>query len=333
MSSARSFGDEPDRAAGTDIRSALVVGAGAVGAAVAGIIAARDPRAVAVLAGRERLERYRSQGFLLNGTRRDFRLVSPEEPGRAQLVIVAVKNHQLPHAIRDMGGHVGPETLILPLLNGITSEDELAAAFGQEKVLYAMILGIDAVREENRTVYSSTGKIHFGDAANTPGAWSGRVSRVAAFFERTGVACVVPQDMVRSLWYKYMINVGINQVSAVIRAPYRIFQTDPDAKAVMEAAMAETIALSGAMGTGLVDSDIAAWHKTLGGFGSEGKTSMLQDVEARRKTEVEAFADTVVSLGRKAGVSMGGIAKLSNDWTPDWEPSLTVLAFQAAALR
>jgi 2-dehydropantoate 2-reductase len=300
-----------DRAAGTDIRSALVLGAGAVGSAVAGIIAARDPRAVAVLAGGERLERCRGQGFLLNGTRRDFRLVSPEEPGHAELVIVAVKNHQLPQAIRDMGGHVSPQTLILPLLNGITSEDELAAAFGREKVLYAMILGIDAVREGNQTVYSSTGKIHFGDAANTSGAWSGRVSRVAAFFERTGVACVVPHDMVRSLWYKFMINVGINQVSAVIRAPYRVFQTDPEAKAVMEAAMAETVALSKAMGTGLADSDITAWHKTLSGFGPEGKTSMLQDVEARRKTEVEAFADTVMSLGRKAGVPTPVNATLS----------------------
>jgi len=296
---------------GTDIRRALVVGAGAVGAAVAGIIAARDPQAVSVLAAAERLERYRSQGFLLNGARRDFRLVSPEEPGHAELVVVAVKNHQLPQAIRDMGGHVGPRTLILPLLNGITSEDDLAAAFGREKVLYAMIFGIDAVREENRTIYSSTGKIHFGDAANTPGAWSGRVSRVAAFFERTGVACVIPQDMMRSLWYKFMINVGINQVSAVIRAPYRVFQTDPEAKAVMEAAMAETVALSKAMGTGLVDSDITAWYRTLSSFGPEGKTSMLQDVEARRKTEVEAFADTMVSLGRKAGVPTPVNATLS----------------------
>lgn len=101
---------------------------------------------------------------------------------------------------------------------------------------------------------------------------------------------------------KYMINVGINQASAVMREPYRTFQTDPHAKAVMESAMAEVVALSKALGTGLEDSDIRAWYTILSGLGADGKTSMLQDVEAGRITEVEAFAGTVMELGRTTGV-------------------------------
>lgn len=286
-----------------EIRSVLLVGAGAVGSSVAGIIAERDPVAVSVLAGGSRLPRYRAEGFLLNGVRRDFTLATPAQQSEADLVIVAVKNQHLTQAIRDMSSHVGPHTLILSVLNGISSEEDLAAAFGREKVLYAMILGIDAVREGNATRFSSAGKIYFGDAANIQGAWSERVSRVAAFFDRTGVAYVVPANMVRSLWYKFMINVGINQVSAIIRGSYKAFQTNPDAKAVMEAAMAEVVALSQAMKTGLEESDIVAWYETLMGFGPDNKTSMLQDVEARRLTEVEAFAGTVIRLCRAAGVS------------------------------
>jgi 2-dehydropantoate 2-reductase len=287
-----------------EILDVLIVGAGAVGSAVAGIIAARDPKAASVLADEERRRRYAADGFLLNGTRREFPLVTTAQAGAADLIIVAVKNHHLARAVNDMRNHVGPETLILSLMNGISSEDALAAAFGREKVPYAMILGIDAVREKNATTFSSLGKIHFGDAVNTPGSWTGRVSRIAAFFDRVGVHYVVPENMVKSLWNKFMINVGINQVSAVIGAPYRVFQTDPEAKAVMETAMAEVVSLSKAMGTGLDESDIAAWYKTLMGLGPEGKTSMLQDVEAGRKTEVEAFAGTVIELGRAAGVSV-----------------------------
>jgi 2-dehydropantoate 2-reductase len=284
------------------IRSALVVGAGAVGAAVAGVIAARDPDAVRILASGERLERYRRDGFVLNGARRSFALATPGEPDSAELVIVAVKTHQLDQAIRDMRSHVGAGTLILSLLNGISSEDELAAVFGREKVLYAMILGIDAVREGNATHFSAGGTIHFGDARNSEGAWSPRVSRIAAFLERTGLRYVVPADMVRTLWYKFMINVGINQVSAVTRGSYGVFQANPDAQAVMEAAMAEVVAVSKAVGTGLQDSDIAAWYTTLSKLGPDGKTSMLQDVEAGRRTEVDAFAGTVIRLGRETGV-------------------------------
>jgi 2-dehydropantoate 2-reductase len=284
------------------IESVLIVGAGAVGAAVAGIVAAREPAAVSILADEERMTRYRRDGFLLNGVRKDFALVPVEGKSQPDLVIVAVKTYQLPQAIRDMAQHVGPSTLILSLLNGISSEEMLAAAFGGDRVPFAMILGIDAVREGNSTRFSGTGKIHFGDAVNLAGAWSPRVSRIGQFFERTGVAHVVPEDMIRSLWYKFMINVGINQASAVLRSPYGAFQTVPEAKEVMESAMRETVALSRALGTGLRDDDVTAWYGTLRKFAADGKTSMLQDVEAGRKTEVDAFAGTVIRLADAAGV-------------------------------
>jgi 2-dehydropantoate 2-reductase len=152
-----------------EISRVLIVGAGAVGAAVAGIL--QDSSSVSILAGGERASRYRAEGFLLNGIRRDFPIVSPAESSEPDLIIVAVKSYQLPQAIADMKRHVGPGTIILSLLNGISSEEALAAEFGEEKVPIAMILGIDAVREGNSTRFSGTGKIHFGDARNTAGAW------------------------------------------------------------------------------------------------------------------------------------------------------------------
>lgn len=287
-----------------DIRSVLIVGAGAVGAAVASVL--REGAAVSVLADASRAARYAAEGFTLNGERLSFPILpsgtAPRPGEEPDLAIVAVKSHHLGRAIADMAPYVGPRTLVLSLLNGITSEDDLAAAFGREKVPYAMILGIDAVREGSATTFSSSGKIHFGDALNPKGAWSDRVSRIASLFERCGMGYVVPEDMLRSLWYKFMINVGINQASAVLRAPYGPFQRLPEAKAVMDAAMREVVALSKALGTGLADSDVEAWGETLSRLSPDAKTSMLQDVEARRKTEVEAFAGTVLALGGKAGV-------------------------------
>ncbi len=287
-----------------EIQSVLFVGTGAVGSVYAGIISEHFPNAVSVLADGERLERYRADGFIVNGKRHDFSLVTPARLKHADLIVVGVKNYQLAQAISDMKNAVRPDTLILSLLNGITSEEEIAAVYGLEKAVYGMILGIDAVREGNAVNFSSTGKIHFGDAVNKAGAWSDRVSRIASFFDKTGVPYFVPPDMVRSLWFKFMINVGINQTSAVVRAPYGVFQTDTDAKAVMEAAMAEVIALSKAMGTGLKDSDMSSWTETLMSLGPDKKTSMLQDIEARRKTEVDAFAGTMIALGRKAGIEV-----------------------------
>ncbi|MFW5788642.1 MAG: ketopantoate reductase family protein [Spirochaetota bacterium] len=108
--------------------------------------------------------------------------------------------------------------------------------------------------------------------------------------------------MVRTLWWKFMINVGINQASAILRASYGVFQRSEHARALMRAAMDEVIRLSRATGTGLTDADLAAWFETLATLDPGGKTSMLQDVEAGRPTEVDLFADTVVRLAGEHGL-------------------------------
>jgi 2-dehydropantoate 2-reductase len=285
-----------------EIGDALLVGAGAVGSVVADVIHGHAPGAVRILADEERMRRYRADGFILNGRRIDFPLVGLAAERPADLVLVAVKTYQLAGAIEAMRGHVGPDTLILSLLNGITSEEELAAAFGAEKVPLAMMLGIDAVREGNATRYSTAGRVHFGDVRNHAGAWSPRVARVARFLDRAGVRYEVPEDMVRALWFKFMINVGMNQASAVLRAPYGPFQSVPETQQVMESGMREVVALSKAMHTGLRDEDVTAWYQTLRTMDPNGMTSMLQDVQAGRRTELEAFAGTVRRLGRTAGV-------------------------------
>jgi 2-dehydropantoate 2-reductase len=226
------------------------------------------------------------------------------------LVIIAVKHHNLNAAIEQLRGRVGPQTVILSLLNGIESEETLGEAFGPGAGApkgvaippYAMILGIDAVRVGNDIRFASEGKIFFGERSNQGGTWSERVVRIARFFDRTGISYVVPDDMLRTLWYKFMINVGINQVSAVLRASYGIFQKLPEAREAMEAPMREVIKLSRAVGVDLEDTDLHRWEETLAALHPEGLTSMCQDVLAKRKTEVELFAGTVVALGKKHGV-------------------------------
>jgi 2-dehydropantoate 2-reductase len=185
-------------------------------------------------------------------------------------------------------------------MNGLDSEETLAAAYGADKVLYATSVGIDAQRQGNQIAYSSPGKHYVGQARND--TISPRVRRVQVAFERAGIAYVTPPDMIRILWWKFMINVGMNQASAVMRAPYGTFQDHPAAQAVMETLMREVIALAGVLGVDLGPQDVDDWYPVLQTLSPQGKTSMLQDIEAGRKTEVEMFAGKVVELGRQHNV-------------------------------
>jgi 2-dehydropantoate 2-reductase len=167
-------------------------------------------------------------------------------------------------------------------------------------MLYTISVGIDALRQGNRITYTKPGKHYFGDAVNT--RLSQRVLRGQEAFDRAGIVHETPDDMIRMLWWKFMVNVGMNQTSAVMRAPYGIFQTSPEARHLMEALMKEVIALADVMNVNLTLRDVEEWYPILKGLSPQGKTSMLQDIEARRKTEVEIFGGKVVELGRTHGV-------------------------------
>ncbi len=88
----------------------------------------------------------------------------------------------------------------------------------------------------------------------------------------------------------------------MLRAPYGVFQSNADARDLMRSLMEEVVALAPEAGIDLGTEDIDEWEKILAKLSPAGKTSMLQDVEAGRKTEVEIFAGRVVELGRKYNV-------------------------------
>jgi 2-dehydropantoate 2-reductase len=271
-----------------------------VGSAHAARLFDLDPGCVAVVAGGERLDRYRREGITVNGRRYGFRLLPAGARGEpADLLLVAVKQHHLAAAVEEVRGYVGPATIVVSLLNGISSEGILGDAFGADQVLHAFVVGTDAVREGTVTRYASIGRIVFGAASNDPA--DPRVAAVRELFERAGIPHVVPADILREQWWKFMLNVGVNQVSAVLGAPYGAFAL-PEVGDLARDAMREVVALAGREGVALGEPDIARCFPILASLAPDGKTSMLQDVDAGRKTEVEIFAGAVAALGRKHGL-------------------------------
>ena len=281
------------------IKRVTILGAGAMGS----FFASRfyDFSTSTVARGRH-LERLKKDGLVVNDKKYNIPLLHPDEVSiPADLIIVALKNHHLSKAVPVLKDLVGNTTTIISVMNGLDSEEYIGSVYGKEKLLYAVSVGIDALREGNRTTYTKPGKHYFGEAANTE--LSERVVRVQDAFDRANIPRETPQDMIRIMWWKFMINVGMNQASAVMRAPYGVFQTSKNAQALMEALMREVIELAKVAGVNLVEKDIADWYSVLHTLSPQGKTSMLQDIEAKRKTEIEIFGGKVVDLGVFYGIS------------------------------
>ncbi|ADK13940.1 ketopantoate reductase family protein [Clostridium ljungdahlii] len=286
-----------------EIKNVSIIGMGAMGCAYSSQIFKNiQDINVKIIAEGKRAERYRKDGFVINGEKYFYDVAEPDEKCEAaDLIIVAVKYNQLKEAVTQIKNHVGDNTIIISLLNGITSEEILGEVYGKDKMLYSISAGIDAVREGHQNVkFKNIGYIDFGEESND--ILTDKVKTLKEFFNKAKIENKIPKDMIRSLWWKFMVNVGINQTSAVLKANYGVFQREQAAINIMRNAMEEVILVSQKAGVNLTEEDIEDWVKVLNKLSPEGKTSMCQDIMAKRKTEIEIFGGTVVELGKKYNV-------------------------------
>jgi 2-dehydropantoate 2-reductase len=276
-----------------------IVGAGAIGSVFASKLYEKDPDRVFLLAYGDRYSRL-AKGLIVNGVRYRIQVMTPEEAPISDLILVAVKHRDLDGAIHDMKNAVGEDTVLLSLMNGIRSEEKLAQSFGASRTLYGLAIGIDAVRSGNTITYTHQGKVQFGEADNTE--LSERVRVLQELFTRARISHEIPRDMLKALWIKFMINVGINQVSAILGAPYRVFQRPGPAMDLVMDAMDEVISIAERKKIPLSREDARTFMNMLQKLSPEGKTSMLQDLEAGRETEVDMFAGDVVEMGKDLNI-------------------------------
>lgn len=283
------------------MKKVLIIGAGAMGLLYGAQL--KDSGKIKVFLGAtgERFLQLVDKNFLFNGKHYSFDTVNLEKKDfKADLVIVAVKFNQLGEVIKEMKNVVADETVIVSLLNGLDSEEDIAKVYTKDKVVYSITFGMDSVRNPDGTVVCKNfGKLVFGDEKNI---FSEKVKRLKEIFDISNISYEIADNILRSLWWKFMVNVGVNQASAVMELPYGAFQQYDETRKIMLELMREVVGISKYEGINLTEDDISKFLKVLGSLSPQGKTSMLQDVQAKRKTEVEIFAGKVIAFGKKYGL-------------------------------
>ncbi len=285
-----------------EIKSVSLIGLGALGVLYAHQLSKHLSKTqLKIIADEIRIRRYEREGIFANGERCGFNYVRPDAPAApADLIMVAVKYNGLHDAVAAISNQVGPETIILSLLNGIDSEEIIGRVYGMDKVLLCVSQGMDAVKVGNGLTYHNRGYLFIGDRES--GICSRKVTAVAQFFTKTGIAYEISRDMKRHQWSKFMLNAGCNPVTAVYLCGYEGLQKDGPIRQLMIAAMEEVAVLAEKEGVTLTPDDITYWLNVIGGLNPKGKTSMQQDVEAKRLSEIEMFGGTILTLSKKHGV-------------------------------
>ena len=301
-----------------EIKTIAVYGLGALGMLFgAQLQKAYGPENVKFVMDEKRYARHKEDVYLINGETFDFSLQNAAKISTpSDLVIVAVKGPALKEVAAQLAPSVGPETIIMSLMNGITSEDILAEHYGRERILDCIAIGMDAMRDGTKLSYTQMGKIQFGSRMgdrmggqmddrmdSRMGGQKEAIEAVERCFDGAGVPYEVREDIRRAMWFKFMLNVGVNQACTAYETDYGHVVAPGPICDEMQEAMREVSRLAAVEGIVLTQEDIdtcIAIEKTLK---PDGYPSMRQDALAGRETEVELFAGTVIALGKKYGIA------------------------------
>lgn len=279
------------------INNILICGIGAIGSIYADKIQRYNPENLRILVDEKRLERYKKNPIIFNGKELNLTYILPSQKDfKADLIIIATKYEGLKEAVKNIKNFVYEDTVILSLLNGVTSEEIIAQKYGIEKLLYSYFIGHSAVREGRNVTQDGVNTIVFGAADNNGDE---NVSRVKDYFDCAGINYEIPQDIIYSLWLKFMLNASSNQISAILKMTFGQLYSNKKCLKLMINVMKEVQQIAKAEGVKNTQSLIDNAVEYLFSMTPEGKTSMLQDVEAGRNTEVEMFAGTIIELGKK----------------------------------
>lgn len=276
------------------IKNIGLIGLGAIGAPLAVALHQYDPEHFYVIAQGKRKERL-LQGVMINDKLYHFPILEPQEHQTLDLILVTTKYNQLPTAISDIQNFVGHDTKIIPFLNGISAEEKLAKAYGFEKIIYGFVK-IASMNINHHIVYQNTGCYYFGHPTNK--ILEHDISHIHDIFTQSGINHIIPEDMLAEKWFKYICNVSENQISAVLDIPFGAWNASNHANTLREMVANETYLIAKAKGISIPQQWISNQRALLNQLPYQNRCSMVQDLHAKKETEVEMFAGDMIKMGK-----------------------------------
>jgi 2-dehydropantoate 2-reductase len=280
----------------------VVFGAGSLGSLLGGLLARTHD--VTLVGRRPGVEAVRADGLRVTGAvettvHPDARTAPPE---RADLALVTVKAYDTDAAATALAD-VDLEA-VCSLQNGLGNESRLAATLDAPVLAGTCTYGARLV---DPGVVACTG---VGEVALGPreGGRSTVADRVGRAFDDAGVVTTVADDMPRRLWEKLAVNAGINAPTALARIPNGALRTG-DVGTVASAAAREVAAAARAEGVDLPDDRAVAAVESVADATADNRSSMLQDVERGRRTEVDSINGAVAGEDAPVNATLAALLR------------------------
>lgn len=282
-----------------------IIGPGALGCLLTALLAESGQEVVLLDHRAERAHFISDRGIHVeseSGERRVKVKVTdePKQAADADLVFVCVKAYSTRDAIAPVATLLGKNARVLTLQNGLGNVEALADAVGRNRVWGgttaqgATELGLGQIRHGGR-----------GDTAIAPaksGADKDRLDEVASILNSAKVPTHVEADVNSLIWSKLIVNVGINPLTALTRLRNGQLLEHLGTQNIMETAVAEASAVAKALKVKLLYPDSLERVREVARVTAPNVASMLQDILAMRRTEIDHINGAVTDYGAKLGI-------------------------------
>lgn len=287
---------------GKNIERVSIVGMGALGLLYANhIVDKLGSDSVTFIADEERVNRYANTEFSVNGKPVKFNCVTKENAKPADLLILAVKYPSIDEAIDLMATSIDENTIIISVMNGISSEEKIAEKYCREQIVYTVAQGMDAMKFGPSLKYTQMGKLFFGEHPEIKTS-KANCDLLESFYKSIDMPYQREDDILHRMWFKFMLNVGVNQTCMVLNTSYSGVVNPGDGNTLMVGAMREVMHIANKKGINLNEDDINTCIEIEKTLDPDGTPSMGQDRINKKKSEVDMFAGEVIKLGKELGV-------------------------------
>lgn len=260
---------------------------------------------ISFLARGEHARIMREQGLLLQTTKGEFRVQpalvtdNPAEIGQADFVLIATKSYDLAAMLAQLAPCIGPETVLIPLLNGVEHRATIAALRPETEVwngcvyTIARLVGPGVVRESG-----GPGLIFFGAPdANTP-----KTALLQQLMADAGIRANVPADSVRTIWEKFFMISPLATLTSYLDKSVGAILADPRYTAQLQALFDELLAVAAAEGVDLPADIAAATLAKMAKFPYDSTSSMHSDYQRGSRTELASLTGAVVAVAHLHGL-------------------------------
>ncbi len=232
-----------------------------------------------------------------------------EDVGPCDLAIVFVKSTMTGEAVRSNRSIFGAHTIVLTLQNCLGNVELIEAELGDKNIIAGTTAHGATMLGPGRIRHAGAGKTVIGELT---GDITDRLVRLADMMSSVGLETEVSDNVMGLIWDKLLVNVGINALTAITGLHNGQLLDYPELEALLEAAVEEAHQVALAKGICLQYEDPVSHTKDVCKATAANKSSMLQDILNRKKTEIEMINGAVCREGRSLGITTPVNSVLTN---------------------